>query len=67
MAKTEKLNQITERIPFRLIIMPCCNAVICHVNHRWPTYCSCCGSMVFATIKGCATVVDMNATLKYEF
>lgn len=56
----------TERIPFRLLQMPCCGTLICHVNHRWPTYCSECGTRVLETIKGCVLVNDQNATLKYR-
>lgn len=59
-------NITTERISFRLLQMPCCGTLICHVNHRWPTYCSECGTRVFETIKGCALVNDQNATLKYR-
>lgn len=57
---------ITERIPFRLLQMPCCGTLICHVNHRLPTYCSECGTHVFAAIKGCVLACDMDATLKYK-
>jgi hypothetical protein len=55
-----------ERVPFRLLIMPCCGAVICHVNHRWPSYCSMCGAHVFPDVKGCATLHDPDATLTYD-
>lgn len=60
------MTSVTQRIPFRLLIMPCCGGMICHVNHRWPSFCSNCGAHVFPEIKGCATVIDENATLKYD-
>lgn len=60
------MTEVTQRIPFKLLEMPCCGGLICHVNHRWPTYCSNCGKMVFSTIKGCALVDDQNAVLKYD-
>lgn len=59
-------NITTERIPFRLIVMQCCGAMICHVNHRWPTYCSLCGARVFPEVRGWARVNDPNATLTFD-
>lgn len=56
----------TERIPFRHLLMPCCGTLICHVNPRFPNYCSECGAYVFATIKGCVLTCDLDATLKYK-
>jgi hypothetical protein len=60
------MSKITERIPFRLLLMPCCGGMICHVNHRWPMYCSNCGTRVFPEIKGCASISDPEATLTYD-
>jgi hypothetical protein len=57
---------VTERIPFRLLNMQCCNSLICHVNHRWPSYCSNCGARVFPDVRGWAVVEDMDATLRYK-
>ena len=56
----------TERIPFRLLVMECCGTMLCHVNHRFPMYCSGCGAHVFPQVKGWAIVNDQNATLKYN-
>lgn len=56
----------TERMPFRLLQMPCCGVMICHVNHRLPNHCSECGTHVFAIIKGCVLIADMDATLNYK-
>ncbi len=55
----------TERIPFRLLHMECCGVLLCHVNHRFPTYCSECGASVYPQVKGWTLVNDPNATLKY--
>lgn len=55
-----------ERIPFRLLNMQCCNSLICHVNHRWPSYCSNCGKFVFPDVRGWAVVHDDNAKLEYK-
>lgn len=57
---------MTEKVPFRLIRMPCCGHLFCNVNHRWPTFCSECGTNVYATIKSCSLVFDKNATLSYD-
>lgn len=60
------MSKTTERIPFRLLLMPCCGGMICHVNHRWPMYCSNCGTRVYPEIKGCASISDPEATLTYD-
>lgn len=63
------MDHHNERIPFRLIQMPCCDILICHVNHRLPNYCSECGARVFAAIKTepfCIKLYDPDATLKYK-
>ena len=54
----------TERIIFRLIITPCCSAVICWVNPRFPNYCPECGTYIYPEVKGCVTIIDENAYLK---
>lgn len=56
----------TQRIPFRLLSMQCCHTLLCHVNHRWPMYCSGCGARVWPEVKGWAVNTDMDATLKYK-
>lgn len=56
----------TERIPFRLLAMQCCGTLLCHVNHRFPSYCSNCGASVFPQVRGWALLNDPDATLKYD-
>lgn len=56
----------TERVPFRLIQMPCCEHLFCNVNNRLPSYCPACGTFVFDQIKGCVIMSDNNAVLKYK-
>ena len=46
--------------------MQCCHTLLCHVNHRWPMYCSGCGARVWPEVKGWAVNTDMDATLKYK-
>jgi hypothetical protein len=36
-----------EKVPFRLIHMPCCHVLICWVNPRRPNYCPECGKFIF--------------------
>jgi hypothetical protein len=42
---------VKEKVPFRLIEMPCCHALICWVNPRIPNFCSECGKHVFLKLK----------------
>lgn len=56
----------TERVMFRLIRMPCCQHLFCNVNHRWPSFCPNCGTHVWPQVKGCASISDPNAILKYD-
>lgn len=60
------MTTINQRVPFKLIEMPCCHHLFCSVNHRWPSYCPNCGAYVYPTIKGCTLTTDDNATLKYN-
>ena len=55
-----------ERIPFRLLQMQCCGGMICHVNHRFPMYCSNCGQSVYPAVRGWVLNSDMDATLSYK-
>ena len=59
-------SKITERIAFRLLSMECCGVLICHVNHRFPSYCSGCGASVYPMVRGWVLVADTNATLIYK-
>jgi hypothetical protein len=36
-----------QKVPFRLIQMPCCHVLICWVNPRRPNYCPECGKFIF--------------------
>ncbi len=56
----------TERVPFKFLIMPCCNHQLCWVNPRYPTYCPECGKCVYPEVKGCATITDNSAILKVK-
>lgn len=56
----------TERVPFRLLVTPCCGTALCWVNPRLPTFCPECGTSVYPEIKSCVTLLDENATLKVE-
>ena len=40
----------TEKVPFRLIQMSCCNILICWVNARRPNYCPECGKRIIQFI-----------------
>lgn len=55
-----------QRVPFRLLAMPCCGQRLCWVNPRFPSYCPECGKYVFGEIKSCVTFKDEKAILKYE-
>ena len=55
-----------ERIPFRLLAMECCGTMLCHVNHRFPSYCSNCGVSVYPQVKGWSLVNDPEAFLTYD-
>lgn len=55
-----------ERVPFKMIVTPCCGAILCYVNHRLPNFCSECGSHFMNEIRGCVRIADDDATLKYD-
>lgn len=54
----------TERVTFRLIVMPCCSTMLCWVNPRFPNYCPECGKFVFPEVKGCVLSSDDKAWLR---
>jgi hypothetical protein len=59
----------TERIKFRLIVMPCCQHQLCWVNPRLPTHCPECGALVAMTLRtdpSCIMISDDKATLRYH-
>lgn len=55
-----------ERVPFRLIVTPCCNTQLCYVNPRLPNYCSECGARILATVRECIVVSDPDAFLTVD-
>jgi hypothetical protein len=56
-----------ERVPFRLILMPCCGQALCWVNPRLPNYCPECGQHVFLKLKfGGILAEAQNAWLEIE-
>jgi hypothetical protein len=57
------MTKTTERVPFKLLVMPCCQHQLCWVNPRYPSYCPACGKMVYPDVRGCSLVVDDGATL----
>lgn len=57
---------VHQRVPFKLIMMPCCFHLFCSVNSRWPSFCPNCGKHVYPEIKGCALVSDDEAWLQYD-
>lgn len=56
----------TERVNFRLIVMPCCQYQFCSVNPRLPNFCPECGTRIFPAVRSCVTFIDDNATLVYD-
>ena len=48
----------TQKVPFRLIEMPCCGALICWVNPRIPNHCPECGEHVFRKLKWGGILVE---------
>lgn len=55
----------TERIHFKLLVTPCCSALLCWVNPRLPNFCPECGKSIFPEIKSCVTQEDPGAKLVY--
>jgi hypothetical protein len=56
----------SERVLFRLLVMPCCHHQLCWVNPRLPTYCPECGVCIHATVKESVLIRDERATLRYN-
>ena len=57
------MSKTTERVEFRLMQMPCCGQLQCHVNPRLPNFCSECGDYVLPKIKQSVLAHDIDATL----
>lgn len=55
-----------ERVHFRLLQTPCCNALLCWVNPRFPSHCPECGKFIYPAIKGGVLISDDNASLRYD-
>jgi hypothetical protein len=47
-----------QRVPFRLIVMPCCSTQLCWVNPRLPNYCPECGERAYAALKFGGVLVE---------
>lgn len=60
------MNLTTERVPFRLIMMPCCHHLFCNVNHRFPSFCPNCGEHIFPKVREGVLIYDEEAILKYN-
>jgi hypothetical protein len=61
------MARTTERVPFRLFRMPCCNHHLCWVNPRLPSFCPECGEKCYMKLRtdGSHTLVsDPQAMLK---
>lgn len=57
----------TERVPFKLFCMPCCGALICWVNSRYPSFCPECGKHVLHKLRtdySCTHMQDDEAYLQ---
>lgn len=55
-----------ERVVFRLLKTPCCGALLCWVNPRFPNYCPECGHHIYPDVRGCVLVHDDEAVLEVE-
>jgi len=54
----------SERVHFKLIVMPCCSHMLCWVNPRYPSYCPECGTFIYPQVRGCVTTSDDQAMLR---
>jgi hypothetical protein len=57
--------KLYERVTFRLIQMPCCKALTCWINPRYPNYCPECGKFVYNRIRESVLDSDENARLTH--
>jgi hypothetical protein len=57
---------VSERVHFRVIVMPCCQHMLCWVNPRLPSHCPECGTLVYPTVRGCVSFSDERAMLKHK-
>jgi hypothetical protein len=60
------VSQTHERVVFRVIVMPCCQHILCWVNPRLPTYCPECGKCVVTRVRAAVTFRDDKATLHHH-
>lgn len=52
------------RVHFRLIEMPCCQTLYCHINPRLPNYCPECGTRCYIQVKsGTHTLTEYEGWL----
>lgn len=55
----------TEKVPFRLFSMPCCQHSLCWVNSRLPSFCPSCGKACYIQLRSeDHTVINKPAILK---
>lgn len=45
------MTRTRERVPFRLLRMPCCGHQLCWVNPRLPSYCPECGAKSYRALR----------------
>ena len=57
---------LTERIKFRLYVMPCCSHMLCWVNPRHPSFCPNCGKHIYPDVKGAIVFADDDAILQHR-
>ena len=59
---------VNERIPFRLLQMPCCGYRLCWVTPRLPNHCPACGRHVLLDLKSgeYTRISDDDAWIKYK-
>lgn len=59
---------VNERVPFRLLQMPCCGHPLCWVSPRLPNYCPECGRHVLLDLKSgeYTRISDDDAWIKYK-
>lgn len=60
------MDKTIEKVKFRLYHMPCCGHLLCWVNPRHPSYCPCCGKLVYPDVKQAVMQSDEDAELHLE-
>jgi hypothetical protein len=61
------MTATNEKVPFRLLQMPCCKTLVCWVNPRLPTCCTECGKPVLMKFRNGEGVLETrDAWLRIE-